>query len=64
VALPAERTPYTNLNTAAFDGRGRIWFTGQNGIYGRLNPTTGDMEVWDGRHHRPRPLQPVVPAVP
>jgi virginiamycin B lyase len=27
---------YTNLNTAAFDGRGRIWLTGQNGIYGRL----------------------------
>jgi virginiamycin B lyase len=25
--------PYTNLNTAAFDGRGRIWFTGQNGVY-------------------------------
>jgi virginiamycin B lyase len=45
--LPAERTPYTNPNTAAFDGGGRIWSTGQNGIYGRLNPTTGDMEVWD-----------------
>src|SRR5215471_13486180 len=36
--LPAERMPYTNLNTAAFDGKGRIWFTGQNGIYGRLEP--------------------------
>jgi len=23
--------PYSNLNTAAFDGKGRIWFTGQNG---------------------------------
>jgi virginiamycin B lyase len=45
--LPAERMPYTNLNTAAFDGRGRIWFTGQNGIYGRLDPKTGDMKVWD-----------------
>ena len=30
-----------------FDGRGRIWFTGQNGIYGRLDPKTGDMKVWD-----------------
>jgi virginiamycin B lyase len=39
--------PYTNLNTAAFDGKGRIWFTGQNGIYGRLDPTAGDMKVWD-----------------
>jgi len=46
-ALPAERMPYTNLNTAAFDGKGRFWFTGQNGIYGRLNPTVGDMKVWD-----------------
>ena len=45
--LPAERMPYTNLNTAAFDGKGRIWFTGQSGIYGRLNPTAGDMKVWD-----------------
>jgi virginiamycin B lyase len=45
--LPPERMPYTNLNTAAFDGKGRIWFTGQNGIYGRLNPTAGDMKVWD-----------------
>jgi len=45
--LPPERMPYTNLNTAAFDGKGRIWFTGQNGIYGRLDPKTGDMAVWD-----------------
>jgi virginiamycin B lyase len=39
--------PYTNLNTAAFDGKGRIWFTGQNGVYGRLDPATGEMHVWD-----------------
>ena len=45
--LPAERMPYTSLNTAAFDGQGRIWFTGQNGVYGRLNPMAGDMKVWD-----------------
>jgi virginiamycin B lyase len=36
-----------NLNTAVFDGEGILWFTGQNGIYGRLDPTTGDMEVFD-----------------
>jgi virginiamycin B lyase len=36
-----------NLNTAAFDGQGRIWFTGQAGIYGRFDPKTGDMDVWD-----------------
>ena len=33
--------------TAAFDGQGRIWFTGQTGIYGRLDPATGKMDVWD-----------------
>jgi len=37
---------YTNLNTAAFDAKGRIWFTGQNGIYGRLDPASGEMKVW------------------
>jgi len=35
-----------NLNTAAFDGRGRIWFTGQSGIYGVLDPGTGEMNVY------------------
>ena len=35
-----------NLNTATFDQRGRIWFTGQNGFYGRLDPATDDMKVW------------------
>jgi virginiamycin B lyase len=44
--LPADR-PNTNLNTAAFDGKGRIWFTGQAGIYGRLDPESGKMDVWD-----------------
>ena len=44
--LPASRGG-ANLNTPAFDGRGRIWFTGQTGIYGRLDPATGKMDVWD-----------------
>jgi virginiamycin B lyase len=35
-----------NLNTLTFDARGRIWFTGQNGYYGRLVPQTGDMKTW------------------
>jgi virginiamycin B lyase len=35
-----------NLNTAAFDGAGVLWFTGQNGIYGRLNPADGKVEVF------------------
>jgi virginiamycin B lyase len=44
--LPADRGG-ANLNTASFDNQGRIWFTGQAGIYGRLDPTTGEMVVWD-----------------
>jgi virginiamycin B lyase len=44
--LPSQR-PDTNLNTAAFDGKGCIWFTGQNGIYGRLDPKSGEVKVWD-----------------
>jgi virginiamycin B lyase len=39
-------TGYANLNTATFDRRGILWFTGQNGIYGRLNPKTGAMRVF------------------
>lgn len=41
-----------NLNTAAFDGSGRLWFTGQNGIYGVLDPDTGDMTVFDAPRGR------------
>lgn len=44
--LPA-KSDGANLNTAAFDGKGRIWFTGQSGIVGRLDPVTGEMKVWD-----------------
>jgi virginiamycin B lyase len=39
--------PNVNLNTAAFDGNGILWFTGQNGYYGRLNPETGEMDVFE-----------------
>jgi virginiamycin B lyase len=44
--LPANRAN-ANLNTAAFDTRGILWFTGQNGIYGQLDPKTGKMAVFD-----------------
>jgi virginiamycin B lyase len=43
--LPAG-SKYANLNTAAFDGKGTLWFTGQNGIYGRLDPGTGRVSVF------------------
>jgi virginiamycin B lyase len=35
-----------NLNTAVFDGAGRLWFTGQGGLYGRLEPASGALQVW------------------
>jgi virginiamycin B lyase len=35
-----------NLNTATFDRRGVLWFTGQNGIYGRLDPRVGRVRVF------------------
>src|SRR5687767_9847295 len=42
--LPAS-APNANLNTAIFDKQGILWFTGQAGYYGRLNPSTGEMQV-------------------
>ena len=44
--LPRDRRG-ANLNTAAFDGDGVLWFTGQTGIYGRLDPGTREMAVFD-----------------
>jgi virginiamycin B lyase len=49
--LPAERGR-ANLNTATFDRRGVLWFTGQAGVYGRLDPRTGRLEVWDAPRGR------------
>ena len=43
--LPAD-TGYANLNTLTFDRQGRIWFTGQSGYYGRLDPATAEVKVW------------------
>jgi virginiamycin B lyase len=49
--LPSDR-PGANLNTAAFDTRGVLWFTGQTGIYGRLDPKVGTVEVFDAPRGR------------
>jgi virginiamycin B lyase len=38
--------PNANLNTLTFDRSGRVWFTGQSGYYGRLDPASGDVRVW------------------
>jgi virginiamycin B lyase len=43
--LPAE-SGYANLNTAVFDRTGILWFTGQNGVYGRLDPSNGNIQVF------------------
>jgi len=43
--LPRD-APDANLNTLTFDRSGRVWFTGQSGYYGRLDPARGEVEVW------------------
>jgi virginiamycin B lyase len=35
-----------NLNTATFDHHGILWFTGQSGVYGRLDPSTEKIQVF------------------
>jgi virginiamycin B lyase len=49
--LPLDRSD-TNLNTATFDGSGILWFTGQSGIIGRLDPKTGVITVFDAPEGR------------
>lgn len=49
-AIKRWRLPETaanaNLNTLTFDRRGRVWFTGQSGFYGRVDPASGEVRVW------------------
>jgi len=47
-----EGSGYANLNTAIFDAKGRHWFTGQSGVYGRLHPKTGELKVFDAPRGR------------
>jgi len=49
--LPKERQN-ANLNTAVFDKRGHLWFTGQSGIYGELDPASAHMRVFDAPRGR------------
>jgi len=37
---------FANLNTAAFDRNGVLWFTGQSGYYGRVDPKSSEVRVW------------------
>jgi virginiamycin B lyase len=50
-SLPDDR-PGANLNTAAFDADGMLWFTGQTGVYGRLDPGSRTVEVFDAPRGR------------
>jgi virginiamycin B lyase len=43
--LPATAAD-ANLNTAAFDRNTKLWFTGFSGIYGRLDPKSGEMTIF------------------
>ena len=49
--LPKERSN-VNLNTAVFDARGHLWFTGQAGIYGELDPASARMRIFDAPRGR------------
>jgi virginiamycin B lyase len=49
-----------NLNTAAFDRDGKLWFTGQSGVHGRLDPASGKLEAWSS----PRPGTYGITATP
>jgi virginiamycin B lyase len=50
-ALP-EGAPYANLNTATFDHDGDLWFTGQSGVVGRLEPRSGTVTLKDAPRGR------------
>lgn len=49
--LPAD-IPNINMNTAAFDGKGILWFTGQSGYYGSVDPTSETVTVWEAPRGR------------
>jgi virginiamycin B lyase len=49
--LPSQASG-ANLNTATFDRNGKLWFTGQAGWYGRLDPASEVVEVWEAPRGR------------
>lgn len=44
--------PYANLNTAAFDADGDLWFTGQSGVVGKLAVKSATVTVKDAPNGR------------
>jgi virginiamycin B lyase len=45
-------TPNINLNTAAFNSPTTLWFTGNNGFYGKVDITTGTVQVFEAPRGR------------
>jgi virginiamycin B lyase len=45
-------TPNINMNTAAFDGTGILWYTGQSGYYGSVDPKSGEVKVYQAPRGR------------
>lgn len=43
--LPDPGDP-VDLNTTVFDRSGTLWFTGQSGVYGRLDLRSGALRIW------------------
>jgi virginiamycin B lyase len=41
-----------NLNTLVFDKAGIVWFTGQNGVHGRVDPKSGKVDAWSSPRGR------------
>jgi virginiamycin B lyase len=50
--FPLADRAYVNLNTSIEGAGGLHWFTGQNGVYGRVDPRTGEVKVWDSAKGR------------
>jgi virginiamycin B lyase len=46
-SFPLNTSRNANLNTAVFDRFGMLWFTGQSGVYGRVDANAGTVQVWD-----------------
>jgi virginiamycin B lyase len=44
--FPLPGSDWANLNTATFDRNGVLWFTGQSGVYGRLDPRTRRLRIF------------------
>jgi virginiamycin B lyase len=47
-----EGAHWANLNTCAFDGDGRLWFTGQSGVVGHVDPRSGEVDLKAAPHGR------------